>query len=198
MRDIDPNVREREAENSAQLRDMQAAQSGGSSLGMAIGIGLIILGIVAIARPAFAAIASTLVFGWLFIVAGVAQVIYAFFGRNVGQLVWKLLLGIIYLVAGATILSNVLAGVATITLILGVTTFAQGVLQVIFAFTMRPVPGWTFILGSGILSVILGILIWSEWPADSAWLLGVWVGLSLLSDGLWAIMLSASAEPQRL
>ncbi len=198
MRDIDPKVRERGSTDEARLREIEREQSGGSAIGVGIGIGLVILGIVSIARPAFAAIASTLVFGWVFIVAGVAQIIFAFFGRNVRQLVWKLLLGIIYLVAGATILSNVLVGVATITFVLGVTIFAQGVIQVVFAFTMRPIPGWVFVLGSGILSIILGILIWSEWPAGSVWLLGVWVGLSLLSDGLWAIMLSASAEPRRV
>ncbi len=198
MRNIDPEVRRTEAAEIARQQEMQRRPPEGAfALGTAIGIGLVILGIISIARPAFAAIASTLVFGWLFIVAGVAQIIYAFLGRNLSQLVWKLLLGILYLGSGALILSNVLAGVVAITLILGITTFAQGALQVIFAFVMRPIPGWTAILVSGILSIILGILIWSQWPAGSGWLLGVWVGISLLTDGIWAIALSSPSGPRR-
>lgn len=94
MRNIDPNSSSREALEREQTESEQinrepidarpverpVGQSEGSGVGVAIGIGLIILGILAIAMPAFATIASTLVFGWLFVVAGVAQIVYAFWG----------------------------------------------------------------------------------------------------------------------
>lgn len=69
MRVTDPEVRDRE-------------RTGGSGLGIIVGILLVILGLIAIARPLYATLASTLVFGWLFIFAGIAQIIYAFGSRE--------------------------------------------------------------------------------------------------------------------
>ncbi|MGB3298221.1 MAG: HdeD family acid-resistance protein, partial [Phormidesmis sp.] len=205
MRETDSERRSREVLEREQINEEQISEgqinrepvggrsselSEGSGVGTAIGIGLIILGILAIAMPAFATIASTLVFGWLFVIAGVAQIIYAFWGRSVGQLVWKLVLGVLYLGAGILVLSNVLTGAIALTFVLGVTIFAQGVIQVILAFAIRPIQSWGALLISGVLGVILGILIWSQWPLIVGWLLGVGVGVSLLCDGVWMIMLS--------
>lgn len=178
MKVTDPEVRDRE-------------RTGGAGIGIVVGVLLVILGLVAIARPIYATIASTLVFGWLFIFAGIAQIVYAFGSRLAGQIIWKLLLGVLYLGAGVVVLSNVLSGALTLTLILGITIFVQGVIQVIFAFGIRPARNWGWVLCSGILGIILGIFIWSEWPFNAAWLIGLWVGINLLSDGIWMITLSS-------
>jgi uncharacterized membrane protein HdeD (DUF308 family) len=55
-----------------------------------------VLGLLAIAFPFFATAASTLIFGWVFIFAGVAQIAYAFQFRGSGQITWKLILGFLY------------------------------------------------------------------------------------------------------
>lgn len=198
MKPTDSERREttaREAADRSQIDRSEVATSEGSALGIGIGIGLIILGLIAIARPAFATIASTVLFGWLFIIAGIAQIIYAFGGRNVSALVWKLLLGILYLGAGFVILRNILSGAIALTFILGATIFLQGVVRVISAFAVKPAKRWDALLFSGILGIILGIFIWSEWPFNVGWLLGVWVGVSLLSDGIWMIALSSRSAP---
>ena len=187
MRNTDSEVRNRE-------------QTGGSGTAVVVGVLLIILGLVAIARPVYATIASTVVFGWLFIVVGIAQFIYAFGSRGVGQLIWKLLLGLLYFVAGIIILSNVFSGAAALTLILGITLFVQGVIQVIFAFGIRPARSWGLVLFSGIIEIILGIFIWSEWPFNADWLIGLLVGISLLVNGIWIISLASSpstSQPYR-
>ena len=125
MRATDPEVRDRE-------------RTGGSGTAIAIGIVMVILGLIAIARPLYATIASTLVFGWLFIFAGIAQIAHAVGSRGAGQFVWKLLLGVLYLGAGIVVISNVFSGAIALTLILGITIFVQGALQVILAFGIRP------------------------------------------------------------
>lgn len=178
MKVTDPEVRDRE-------------RTGGSGIGIVVGVLLVILGLVAIARPIYATIASTLVFGWLFIVAGIAQIVYAFGSRGAGQIIWKLLLGVLYVGAGIVVLSNVLSGAIALTLILGITIFVQGVIQVIFAFGIRPARNWGWVLCSGILGIILGIFIWSEWPFNAIWLIGLWVGFSILFNGIWMITLSS-------
>lgn len=178
MKVTDPEVRDRE-------------RTGGSGIGIVIGVLLVILGLIAIARPIYATIASTVVFGWLFIFAGIAQIVYAFRSHGAGQIIWKLLLGLLYLGAGIVVLSNVLSGAIALTLILGITIFVQGALQVILAFGIRPARNWGWVLFSGILGIILGIFIWSEWPFNAAWLIGLFVGISLLFNGIWMITLSS-------
>lgn len=185
MKVTDPEVRDRE-------------RTGGSGTVIVVGVLLVILGLIALARPVYATIASTLVFGWLFIFAGIAQIIYAFGSRLAGQLVWKLLLGVLYLGAGIIVLSNVLSGAIALTLILGITIFSQSVIQVILAFAIRPARNWGWVLFSGILGIILGIFIWSEWPFNADWLIGLWVGINLVVDGIWMITLASlprSAQP---
>lgn len=159
-----------------------------------VGIITIVLGIAAIARPLYATIASTIAFGWLFIIAGIAQIAYAFQSRGAGHLIWKLLLGIFYLIAGIYVISSPLAGAITLTLVLGATIFAQSVLQVIMAFQLRPARGWGWTLFSGILGIILGIFIWSDFPFNAPWIIGLWVGINLLFDGIWVLSLSSAAR----
>ena len=163
---------------------------GGSGIGIVVGILLIILGIISIARPIYATIASTVAFGWLFIFAGIVQLAYAFGSRGIGQFIWKLLLGLLYLGAGIVVLSNVFSGAATLTLVLGITLFFQGVLQVLLSFGMRSAGSWVFVLFSGILEIILGIFVWSNWPSDASWLIGLWVGIGLFLNGAWIVILS--------
>ena len=79
--------------------------------GIAIGILVIILGVIAIARPFFASIASALVFGWVFILAGIVQIVHAFQSRRDGHITWKLIIGILYLLAGILIVANPFQGV---------------------------------------------------------------------------------------
>jgi uncharacterized membrane protein HdeD (DUF308 family) len=56
---------------------------------------------------------------------------------------------------------------------------------------MRPDQGWGWMLFSGITGIILGILIWSEWPVGAVWLLGVWFGCNLLFDGIGVVMVAS-------
>ncbi|WP_019504128.1 HdeD family acid-resistance protein [Pleurocapsa sp. PCC 7319] len=159
--------------------------------GIALGIVLIILGSLAIALPLATAITFSLLFGWLFIFGAIDQIIYAFLTRSLGSFIWKLLLGVLYLISGIVVLFS--PGVAAIafSLILGISILTQSVLQVIAAFQIRPQQGWGWTLFSGIAGIILGILIWSEWPIGAVWLLGVWFGCNLLFDGMGVVMVSS-------
>jgi len=177
MRTTDPEVSERE-------------HTGGSGIGIVVGILLVIIGLAAIARPVYATIASTIAFGWIFIFAGIAQFIYAFGSRGAGQFIW-MLLSIFYFGAGIVVLSNVFSGAIALTLILGITIFVQGAFQVILAFDLRPARNWGWVLFSGILGVILGILIWSEWPFNADWMLGLFIGITILFNGIWMLILSS-------
>lgn len=155
-----------------------------------IAILMIILGMIAVIFPFVATITSTLVFGWIFIFAGIAQIVYAFQSREAGQIAWKSILGLLYLLGGIFVLTDPLQGVLTFTLVLGITIFVQGIIQVSLAFQMRRISAnWGWMLASGIAGVIFGIFIWSSFPFSAVWLIGTWVGINLIFDGAWMLML---------
>jgi uncharacterized membrane protein HdeD (DUF308 family) len=167
--------------------DKQVIKSGWTTT---IAILMIVLGVVAIACPFFATVASTLVFGWIFVFAGIAQIVYAFQSRGAGQVVWKMILGFLYFLSGVFVVANPLEGVLAFTLVLGITIFMQGIIQVSIAFQMRRIsPNWGWMLVSGIIGIIFGIFVWSNFPFYAAWLIGTLVGVNLLFDGVWMLTL---------
>ena len=165
-------------------------------LGNAITILMIMLGSIAIAFPLFATVASTLVFGWIFVFAGTTQIVYAFTSRGAGRVAWKLILGFLYLIAGIIVVVNPLKGVIAFTIVLGITIFMQGIIQILIAFQMRWVsPTWKWMLVSGLVGIIFGIVVRSISPFGAASLIGTLIGINLLFDGVW--MLSLHSAQQR-
>ena len=158
--------------------------------GIAVGTLLAILGIVAIAVPLATAIAIGLLFGWLFILGGIIQMGYAFLTRSSGAFIWKLLLGVLYLLGGISVLFAPGIAALTLSLILAISIVVQSLIQVVTALQIRPEQGWGWVLFSGVTGLILGGLIWAQGPAGAVWLLGVWFGLNLLSDGIGLAMAS--------
>ncbi|MHC5860812.1 HdeD family acid-resistance protein [Nostoc sp.] len=182
MRTIEPEI------------DEQVVSSGWTT---AIAILMIVLGIIALAQPAagiafpfFASLTSTLLFGWVFIFAGITQIVYAFQSRGAGKVIGKLILGLLYLLAGILVVADPLKGVLALTLVLGITIFLQGVIQVALAFQMRRIsPNWGLMLVSGIIGIIFGIFVWSNFPFGAVWLIGTFIGINLLFDGVWMLTL---------
>ena len=167
-----------------------------SELAWAITLGIlaIVLGIIALIVPLLAGISITIFIGFIFLIYGIFHTIYAFATRKVGAgwFILQVLLGILYLIAGSVLLKSPFEELATLTLIAGILIFIDGVIQVINAFDMKPLYGWGWGLISGILGIILGILIWSNWPVSSVWVLGILVGVNLITNGLAVFRISAA------
>lgn len=160
-----------------------------------LGIVMIILGVVAIALPLFVTLASTVIFGWVFIAAGIAQVIYAFQGKGAGHVIWKVILGLLYCLGGIFVLTHLIEGVFTLTLVVGITIFLQGIIQVVMSFQTRRVsPRWIWMLISGLIGIVLGIYIWSQLSSTAPWLIGTLVGINLLFDGIWMLTLHSGGR----
>lgn len=164
-----------------------------SKIEMGVGALLVILGLVAVARPTYATMASTVVFGWIFMLAGLDHLVSAIRSYRSQQFIWRLLLSLICLGTGVLVFSNVLRGALALTLILGMTIFLLGIVQVILALWIRPAIRWTWILTSGLISIVLGILVWSAWPYRADWIIGFWVGLHFIGQGLWMMGVASPA-----
>ena len=167
----------------------------GSQWMTAIAIVMIVLGIIAIVFPFFATIASTVLFGFLFILAGIAQIAYAFQSRGAGQFLWKTILGLLYLLSGIFVMLNPREGAIAFTIVLGITIFLQGIIQVSLAFQMRWISfNWGWMLTSGLVGIIFGIFIWSSCPLHAVWFIGTLIGINLLFDGIWMLTLHSGEK----
>jgi uncharacterized membrane protein HdeD (DUF308 family) len=151
---------------------------------------LIVLGIIGIALPNFTTIVVETWIALLLSSAGVAKLIYAFQTRSRGGFVWKLLLSILYIATGIMLFVNPLAGVLTLTLLLGSFLLTEGVFEIVLAYRLREHPNWPWVLGNGIITLLLGAIVWFGWPANYPWLIGTVVSASIIVTGISRVMLS--------
>jgi uncharacterized membrane protein HdeD (DUF308 family) len=156
-----------------------------------LGIALIVLGVAAILSPAAAGSAVVVVIGIILLVAGVAAAIRGLQAATGMEKVLGLLLGVVTALAGVAVLGRPLFGLGLLTLVLAAYFMVEGVCKIVVSFRFRPANGWLWLLISGALSLLLGVLIWSQWPMSGLWAVGVLVGLNLMSTG-FALLQSAS------
>lgn len=150
-----------------------------------LGIMLAILGMVALSAPIMTAIAVTSVLGLVLIVGGILHAVHAFALDGVWTVILGLALALLYIVVGFLLLRNPVAGAVTLTLLLAIYFFVSGIVKIAeSAQRQYHVLGvWGWYLFSGIVSLILGVLIWSGWPSSAAWAIGLLLGIDLIVTG---------------
>lgn len=154
------------------------------------GILLIVFGVAAIALPTVSTIFAETWVALILISSGIAKLVYAFQTRDRGGFVWKTLLSILYIATGIMLFVYPATGILTLTLLLGSFLLTEGVFELILAFRLRPQENWTWALLNGVVTLLLGGMIWFHWPFDAPWLLGTLVGFSILFTGISRVMLS--------
>jgi len=150
--------------------------------------------VFAIASPLVAAVAVNAVIAWLIILAGAVHLIVGFHSHGAGSLIWKVLVGLAYILIGAYLLLHPLLGVATLTLLLASLFLIEGVLDLVLYFKVRPLHGAGWLLLDGVVTLLLSLLIWSHWPSSSAWAIGTLVGVSMIMSGVTRVMLSLAVR----
>jgi uncharacterized membrane protein HdeD (DUF308 family) len=169
------------ANNLPELKTAPNQQMGG---GVWVGILLVLLGAVAIFTPFFSSVIVETWIGLILASGGLSSIVYAFQTREEDGFIWKLLLGLLYMATGVLLFVYPLTGVLTLTLLLGSFLLTEGTFEVILAFRLRPNQNWIWVLINGIVTIGLGVLVWFQWPNDSAWVLGTVVGASVISTGI--------------
>lgn len=159
---------------------------------VALGIVTIIMGAAAILFPLFSSIAVAIIIGFAFVVAGIAQIIAAFSYPKWGVRILTFIVGALCLMAGVFLLANPVDGLFALTIVVATIFLAEGVLKTIYAFRMRPLPGWGWLLFDGILSTVLGFMLWIQFPSSALWALGILAGISILISGWTMTMLGVA------
>ncbi len=161
-----------------------------SGWSIALGVVMVILGIIAIMAPWEFGVLIVLVVGWVAIFNGGAQVIYAFRTHNGARAVLEGILGLIYIAAGIYLLMHPAGGLVALTLLLACFLLVYGIVALVLAFHMRPHTGWGWVLLDAIVTILLGVLIWIHWPLNTEWVVGTLFGISIIMSGVTRLMIS--------
>lgn len=149
-----------------------------------VGILLIVAGLLAILVPFLAGIAVTAVIGWLLLVAGAAHLFYGWHSRSTGAVIWQMIIGLLYWLVGFYLIFHPARGLVTLTFLLAFYFVFEGIIELIMYARLRRSHRAGWFLWDGLITLLLGIVIWAHWPFSSVWVLGTIVGISLLISGI--------------
>jgi uncharacterized membrane protein HdeD (DUF308 family) len=155
---------------------------------LAAAVLFIVLGIFGIIEPGVAGLGVALLVGWLLVIGAVFHFIAAFKGGGAKQVIFQVLIGILYAIGGFYFLTHTIMATATLTLLLGGVILAEGVIEIVSYFRMRKEGASGWLLLNGIITLLLGGLIWFHWPSSTVWAIGIIVGVNLLMTGITRLM----------
>jgi uncharacterized membrane protein HdeD (DUF308 family) len=151
---------------------------------VALGIALIVLSAFAFGNLLAATVASVYFVGILMLVGAVLQIVHAFEVKRRGGFFLWLLSGLVYGVAGVLAFTNPLLAASVLTLLLAVSLIVSGILRLAWSLTLRRLSGWGWLLASGVITIVVGLLFLMGWPENSLWLLGIVLAVDLAFQGV--------------
>jgi len=159
-----------------------------------VGVLIVIAGFLSLMSPLAGGLSITVVIGTMILLAGIMQLVLVFRAGSFGEGLFLALLGLLGIVTGGYTLMHPAAALAALTLMLSAWFVASGIIESIAAFGARDNKGWGWILFSGIVSVLLGLMLWSQFPLSGAWAVGTLVGVRLLFSGFSLISVAGSVS----
>jgi uncharacterized membrane protein HdeD (DUF308 family) len=151
------------------------------------GIILMIAGMLAVMSPFVAGMSITIMVGAMLAVGGIGQCFLAFKAGALGKGLIIFIVGMLMAIAGFYIMNQPVAGLATLTILLMYYLLVTGVLEILMAFQLKPTAGWGLELFNGIVTLLLGIMLWRQFPLSGAWAIGVLFGIKMIFSG-WAFV----------
>lgn len=159
-----------------------------------MGVALLVLGVLSLGAPLIAGVSIAVTMGLMLLVGGVSQLFYAVKAGSFGKGLLVLLMGLVTAVVGIYMVTHPGIALATLTLFLAAWFVAVGACEIAWSLQLRPISGWSLTLASGLLSLLLGIMIWRQFPMSGAWAVGVLAGIKLVFSGWWLIFLARGAR----
>jgi uncharacterized membrane protein HdeD (DUF308 family) len=150
---------------------------------IALGVVLLLLGILALGDVVAVTVASTIFIGAAFMIGGIVQVIHAFATKGWSAFLIYLVGGIVTVIGGFLIMQEPVRGSIVITLFLTVAMLVSGVMRMVIAFRHREIKNWWLLLLSGLVSMLLGLMLFMSLPWSGLWVLGTLVAVELLLQG---------------
>ena len=158
---------------------------------LALGIIMVVLGTIALFITPAATLGTVLVLGWLLVVSGIMEIIQTFRVRQWGGIFLHLIGGVLGILVGLLVVTHPVAGALAWTLLFASFFTVIGIFRLVAAIRLK-FPNWGWAAFDGAITLLLGLLLWAEWPWSGFWFLGFAVGVSLLLRG-WSYIMFAIA-----
>lgn len=165
----------------------------GSGWFLGLGVVLLVLGIVALGYSVLWTVFTVEVLGWLLLFSGVSAFVHAFMRRRWGGFFIELLAGLLYLIVGLILVENPQRGAVGLTLLIALSLMFGGLFRIVTALAV-PFQHRMWVLLNGVISLLLGVMIWRQWPSSSEWVIGVFVAVDLIFYGWSLVMLGLTAR----
>ena len=156
---------------------------------LVLGIALIALGTFVIGAPWMGTLASVTFLGVLLVVGGAFEILGAFWSRRWSGFFANLLMGILYLAVGIICLDRPVQAAADLTILIAAFLIVGGLFRVVSAISARHAH-WGWIFFNGVIDLVLGVMIWRQWPGSALWVIGLFVGIEMLFAGWTWVMLA--------
>jgi uncharacterized membrane protein HdeD (DUF308 family) len=163
---------------------------------IALGIVMIVVGSAAIIFPYVATVSTKIFLGWFLIIGGIVQAIHAFWVKDWGGFFWQLIVGLLEVFAGLFLLAYPVAGIIALTIYVAAVFIVEGIIKALLAFQLKPEAGWIWVLIGGIVSILLGAMLWAKLPSSAIWAIGLLVGLNIAMAG-WTLLMIALAAGKK-
>jgi uncharacterized membrane protein HdeD (DUF308 family) len=151
---------------------------------VALGIAQLVLGIIAWFDVIAFTIAGVIFIGALLLVAGVFQIIHAFMDREWVAFVLHLLVGVLYVIGGFLLMAEPLEGSVVITILVAAALTIGGILRIVIAVQHRHMPGWGLLLAGGVISLLIGLMLYLTLPWSGLWVVGTLIAVELIVHGV--------------
>jgi len=159
-----------------------------------LGILTILLGIFCISSPLFIGVAIQYMVGTALVMGGIFQLLIALQSQQLR--LFAFLTGFLTLACGGFLFAKPHFGISVITFLLIAYFISSGIVKILTALKLQPLPGWLWQLMSGGISLLLGGALWKGWPVSGAWAIGLFFGINLIFTGM-VMLLSKSVTPQK-
>ena len=153
-----------------------------------IGSIILLLGIIAIVYTVSAGKIANNSIGIILIVGGILRLSFAIFSASMGPLVLRYSFSSLMILAGAFLIGKPEAGLETVTLVLALFLILDGIMLIIYSFLLIPYGGGIYLLINGLTGILIGIFIWSNWPEASNYIIGIYLGIKIIIEGLAFIL----------
>ena len=149
-----------------------------------LGVISMILGILAMLAPGLTGFSVILFLGLIVLVAGIVQIFWAFKADAASKKYISLITGLLTLICGIFLVANPLFASGVLTILLALYFILDGLFEIVASFQRKPVQGWGWLMLGGIVSLVLGLLIWRQFPLAGVWAIGILLGIKLFFIGL--------------
>ncbi len=159
-----------------------------------LGVGLLVLGAIAIWAPEVTGMTVSVIVGIVLILGGIVRTAFAWIATGWGSLFLRVAVGILTIIAGGYMIMQPDVGSQALAVVLVFYLFADGITSLIFATRLPPAVGGAWMMLGAIASLVIGVLMWMQWPAAGELAVGILIGIKLILDGVTLIGVGSVAK----